>query len=145
MNNREFEKCLARGKIKKFARAKTLVSSELKLAGEDLLTAKDSFSDGNFKWATIQSYYSMFHTAHALLYAKNYREKSHYCLIEAIRALYVSKGLLKFDFIEALKLGKSLRENADYYGDFSDEGTEEMIASAAGFLKTAKNILRRKK
>ncbi|MCK4233738.1 hypothetical protein KAX75_04865 [candidate division WOR-3 bacterium] len=30
----------------------------------------------------------------ALLYAKNYRERSHYCLIVAMRTLYVEKKLL---------------------------------------------------
>jgi len=144
MNSREFEKCLEHGKIKRFAKAKILVSSELKLAAEDLRTAKSSFDEENFKWATIQAYYSMFHAARALLYAKGYREKSHYCLIEAIRDFYVSKNLLNFEFVEALKLGKSLRENADYYGDFSADGAEGMIESAADFLKSARKILRKK-
>jgi uncharacterized protein (UPF0332 family) len=144
MNNPEFEKCLERGRIRKFPKAKTLVSSEIKLAGEDLQTAKGSLAEKNFKWATIQAYYSMFHTARSLLYAKGYREKSHFCLIESIRALYVSKSLLNFKFVETLKLGKSLRENADYYGDFSREGAEEMIESADEFLKEAKKILRKK-
>jgi uncharacterized protein (UPF0332 family) len=114
----EFKKCLERGKIKTFTKAKLLVSKELDLAKEDLKTAKKSFEENNFKWATIQSYYSMFHTARALLYKKGYREKSHFCLIESIRELYVSKELIDFKFVEAMKLGKSLRENADYYGDF---------------------------
>jgi len=144
MNSQEFEKCLERGRIKKFLKAKTLVANELKLAGEDLRTARNSFDEENFKWATIQAYYSMFHTARALLYAKGYRENSHYCLIESIRSLYVSRGLLSFEFVETLKLGKSLRENADYYGDFSGDGAEGMIASAADFLKTARKILRKK-
>ena len=144
MNSRELEKCLERGRIKKFPKAKTLVASELKLAGEDLRSAEGSLADGNFKWATIQSYYSMFHTARALLYAKGYREKSHYCLIESIRSLYVSRSLLSFEFVETLKLGKSLRENADYYGDFSEDGVEGMLSSAAEFLKAARKILRKK-
>lgn len=144
MNSREFEKCLERGRIRKFPKAKTLVSSEIKLAGEDLQTAKGSLAEENHKWATIQSYYSMFHTARALLYAKGYREKSHYCLIESIRSLYVSKGLLSFEFVETLKLGKSLRENADYYGDFSEDGADGMLTSAAEFLKAARKILRKK-
>lgn len=144
MNNPEFEKCLERGRIRKFPKATTLVSGEIKLAGEDLRTARGSLAEENHKWATIQAYYSMFHTARSSLYAEGYREKSHFCLIEFIRALYVSKGLLSFEFVETLKLGKSLRENADYYGDFSREGAGEMITSAGDFLKEAKKILRKK-
>lgn len=144
MNSREFEKCLSRGKIKKFAKAKTLVPNELKLAREDLQAALESSKDRNSKWATIQAYYSMFHTARALLYAKGYREKSHFCLIEAIRSMYVSGNVLSFEFVESLKLGKSLRENADYYGDFSEEGAKEMIFIAEKFLRAAKKILKKK-
>jgi uncharacterized protein (UPF0332 family) len=137
----EFKKCLERGKIKTFTKAKSLVSKELDLAKEDLKTAKKSFEENNFKWATIQSYYSMFHTARALLYKKSYREKSRFCLIESIRELYASKGLINFEFVEAMKLGKSLRENADYYGDFDKSGTESMLENAEYFLKEAKKIL----
>lgn len=41
----------------------------------------------------MQCYYSVFHSARALLYVRNYRERSHHCLIVAIRALYVSEKL----------------------------------------------------
>ena len=75
----------------------------------------------------IQSYYAMFHTARALLYAKNYREKSHFGLIIAIRHLYVETGELSVYFIEALQKGKDLREDADYYDDWSKIGAEEML------------------
>lgn len=54
------------------------------------------------------------------------------------------ENILDFEFIESLKLGKSLRENADYYGDFSADGAEGMIESAADFLKSARKILRKK-
>ena len=84
---------------------------------------------------------SMFHTARALLYAQGYREKSHFCLIEAIRSLYVEKGILSFEFLEALQLGKSLRENADYYGDFSKNDAEKLINIATKFLEETKTIL----
>ena len=141
--NSEFKKCLERGKIKVFSKAKTLVFKELDLAKEDLKTAKKSFKENNYKWATIQSYYSMFHAARALLYKKGYREKSHFCLIESVRELYVSKGLIDFKFIESMKLGKSLRENADYYGDFDKSGTESMLENAGDFLKEAKKILKK--
>ena len=76
----EFERCIEKAKIVAFQKGPSLVSKEVKSAAEDLLSSKESFERGNFKWATIQAYYSMFHTARALVYNKKYREKSHYCL-----------------------------------------------------------------
>ena len=73
--NTKFQKCLQKGLIKSFSRGKTLVKKELKNAKLDLNSARKSFIEKNYKWATIQLYYSMFHSARALLYAKNYREE----------------------------------------------------------------------
>jgi len=83
IKNPEFLECFRKNKIRKFSQGKTLVMKELNIAKQDLLAAKESFNRNSFKWATIQAYYSMFHSARALLYSKNYREKSHYCLIVA--------------------------------------------------------------
>lgn len=143
MKTREFEKCLERGKIKFFSKAVQLVSKELELSKQDLKLAKENFADKNYRWGAVQAYYSMFHSARALIYKKGYREKSHFCLAEALRSLYVSENILDFRFLEALQLGKTLRENADYYGDFDKDGTENLIENAEDFLKEAKKILKK--
>ncbi|MFA4817756.1 MAG: HEPN domain-containing protein [Parcubacteria group bacterium] len=143
MKTKEFEKCLERGKIKIFSRAKQLVSKELDLAKQDLKSSEKSFLGKNYRWATIQAYYSMFHTARALIYQRGYREKSHFCLAEALKSFYVSENILPSRFLEALQLGKSLRENADYYGDFDKAGTESMLESAKDFLRETKKILKK--
>lgn len=143
MSNPNFEDCLKKGKIRKFSRGKALVEKELDSANSDLAAAKESFKDRNYKWATIQTYYSMFHSARALLYNKNYREKSHYCLIEAIRALYIEKRLIGYWLIEALQQAKTLREGADYYSEFSEGGAKNLIGKAKEFLDKTKEILSR--
>lgn len=141
MNNPNFQNCLKKGKIRKFSRGKDLVKKETESAAFDFKAAKESFKDKNYKWATIQTYYSMFHSARALLYNKNYKEKSHYCLIEAIRTLYVEKGLIGHWLIEALQKAKILREGADYYSEFSKEGARDLIEKAGEFLDKVKEIL----
>jgi uncharacterized protein (UPF0332 family) len=143
MVSEELQNCLKHNKIVKLPKAETLVFKELGLAGNDLKYAKESFSNKNYKWTTIQTYYAMFHVARALLYKKGYREKSHYCLIESVRVFYVLEGTLSGEFVEALQLGKLLRENADYYGDFSKENAQEMMATAEKFLKVVKKILKK--
>jgi len=139
--NPEFKKCLDRNKIKTFSRGKSLVAKELDLANSDLDIAKESFKNKSYKWATIQCYYSMFHTARALVYNKGYREKSHYCLSVALRFLYIETKILSFEHLESLDSAHSLRENADYYGNFSLGSAENMIERAGEFLFTAKDIL----
>jgi uncharacterized protein (UPF0332 family) len=136
-----FEDCLKRGKIKEFSQGKELVQKELATAEKDFLDGQEGFRREKYKWTTIQSYYAMFHTARALLYAKNYREKSHFCLIIALRHLYVDTGELPVYFVEALQKGKALREDADYYDDWSKTGAEEMLKLSEELLTKAKEIM----
>ncbi len=141
----EFDKCLKRGKIKPFSRGKGLVSKELEAAENDLQRAQKTFDDADYKWATIQLYYSMFHSARALLYFKNLSEKSHFCLIEAIRTLYVEKKLISVTLLESLQQAKALRADADYYSRWSEAGCQKLLNSAMEFLEKAKEITRAKK
>ena len=138
--SKEFKDCLSSKKITEFTRAKELVTKELAQAESDYDSARDSFDRGIFKWSTIQSYYSMFHSARALLYAQGYRERSHYCLIVAMRALYVDRGSLSHRLVESFQLGKTLRENADYYGEFSKEAAAQLLEDANQFLEAAKKL-----
>jgi uncharacterized protein (UPF0332 family) len=136
-----FEECLKKSRIKEFSQGKALVLKELKTAEQDLIDGKEGFKREKYKWTTIQSYYAMFHSARALLYNNNYREKSHHCLIVALRKLYVDSGKLSAYFIEALQKGKALREDADYYGDWSKVGSNEMLKLAEEFLDKAKELV----
>ena len=143
-SNTKYEECLKKGKIREFSRGKALVSKELSLALSDYNSAEESLERENYKWCTIQTYYSMFHSARALLYSNNLREKSHFCLIEAIRAMYVDKGLLGYELIEAFQKAKRLREEADYYGEFSQENAQDLLYKAKEFLDKTRDILKTK-
>lgn len=137
----EYEDCLKRDKIRPFSRGKGLVHKELLTAASDLEIARKTFEGKGYKWATIQLYYSMFHSARALLYFKNLREHSHFCLIAAIHSLYVETKQLPVTVLEALKKAKNLREEADYYDRWSKEGCEKLLSSAEDFLNKAKHIV----
>ena len=139
--SQEFERCFKKAKIKKFSQGRTLAPKELKLVAEDLKTARETFKDKNYKWSVIQSYYSMFHSARALLYNQNYRERSHFCLVEAIRFLYVEKDLLSTFLLESLVEAKNLREAADYYGDYSPINSKKLLKKAEKFLKKSKELI----
>lgn len=139
--NAEFKECLKRRRIQEFSGGKSLVGKELKIAAKDLKEAKETFDRKQYKWSTIQSYYSMFHSARALLYIRDYRERSHYCLIVALRALYVEKQLLPCSLIESLQNGKRLREEADYADEWSRHGANSLLQAAEKFLTISKKLV----
>ena len=139
--SREFDKCLERGKIKRFTPGKKLAKKEIRLAGEDLKVASKSLTERNYRWSIIQSYYSMFHSARGLLYSKSYREKSHYCLIQAIQFLFVETGILSSALLGSLVEAKNLREAADYYGDFSEINCKKLVKKSEEFLKKAEELI----
>ena len=139
--NQPYQNCLKKGKIKPFSRGKALVAKELETAAADLERAKKTYAEGDYKWATIQVYYAMFHSARALLYAKNLREHSHFCLIVAIKELYVTNKQLPVDLLETLQEAKDLREEADYYHRWSKQGCEKLLKSAREFLSKAKELI----
>ena len=142
MKNKDLKDCLKRDKIVQFAAAKKLAGRELITAQEDLKAALESLKQGNDKWATVQAYYTMFHTARALLYSRGYREKSHYCLIVAMKAMFVEEGLLDIILVEAFQTAKTLRENADYENEFSSDSARALVHKAQMFLARAGAILK---
>jgi len=139
--NREFKQCLESKKIVPFARGKNLVKKELSVAEGDLSDAKAGYENGRYKWSTIQGYYAMFHAARALVYSRGYREKSHYCLAVALRALFVDEGTMDAQLVRDFLNGMNLREAADYQAEFSQSGAKAIIVSADKFIEKATAIL----
>jgi len=137
----QYDDCLKKGRIKPFSRGKALAGKELETAESDHESGMKSLSQKNYKWATIQAYYSMFHTARALLYARNLKEHSHTCLILAIEKLYVNNGKIREEHIESLREAKGLREDADYYSRWSKESSEKLLKSAEAFIKESRKLL----
>ena len=64
-------------RIRKAKISGDMIEKEFAVAESDLASAVRSLRDGDHKWATVQGYYSIFHAARALLFARGYREKSH--------------------------------------------------------------------
>ena len=136
-----FKDCLEKKKIFRFEPAKQLVNLEIEDAQGDLKSAEEDYTQGNFKWATIKGYYSMFHSARALLYSRGYREKGHYCLYLALKAFFVQEKKLDPKLAEDFNNSIILREDADYRRKFSQEGAQAVIEGARRFLKTTKELL----
>jgi uncharacterized protein (UPF0332 family) len=139
--NQEFKQCLDNKKIVPFAGGKSLVKKELSIASSDLSDARAGYENERYKWSTIQAYYAMFHAARALIYSRGYREKSHYCLAIALRALFVDEGAMDTKLARDLLNAMNLREAADYEAKFSQSGAKAIIASAEKFIEKATDIL----
>jgi uncharacterized protein (UPF0332 family) len=139
--DQEFKQCIENKKITPFAAGKKLVNKEISVAQSDLSDAKAGYESRRYKWSTIQAYYAMFHASRALIYSVGYREKSHYCLAVALKALFVAEGKMEAqsarDFLNAM----NLREAADYNAEFSQSGAKAVIASADKFIQKAMEIL----
>ena len=137
----EFEACLEKRKIVKIKPTTEMIKKEVKNARYDLTQSEGSLSRKDYKWASVQAYYSMFHSAKALILHKGYREKSHYCLLVALRELYVKTGELDKEFADNYEMCMDIRHEADYGLTYSDESAKLSVKAAKQLLETAKNIL----
>lgn len=118
-----------------------MILEELKGARYDLERSRKSLKDKDYKWATVQAYYSMFHATRALIYSRGFREKSHRALLTALRELFVRNGQLDREYHDDLRNAMDLREEADYGMVFSEEGAKEVIEKAKKFLDKTGTIL----
>lgn len=107
-----FKRLLREGKLVRIQPDRESVVKEINGAELDLETAGESLRAGNLKWATIQGYYSMFHSVRALSYSRGFREKSHYALLVALRELFSRD--VEASLIQGFEEGMELREAADY-------------------------------
>lgn len=135
-----FNDCLANGRVRMSKETIGLVLKELRISEEDLNEARDGLKNSRWKWSTIQAYYSMFHSARALIYKKGYREKSHFCLKVTLEYLYA--GNVSQYLVDDFQTAKIMRENADYEEHFSDIGAKKIVKSAEEFYLYAKATLK---
>jgi uncharacterized protein (UPF0332 family) len=136
-----YKRCLEMGKIVKFNIGIDMVQKELMTGAEDLNTAKTSLSAKNYKWATIQGYYAFFHAIRALLFLKKLREKSHRCLLEALKALYIDKGQVPPEYYDKFSVAMELRESADYRSAYSENDASRVIQNASQMIRIADRII----
>jgi len=136
------QRLLEERKLLKMRTDRKLVLKEMAAAKADLKDAKESLIIGKSKWATIQGYYSMFHSARALLYDKGFREKSHHALLAAIRELYARD--IERSLIQDFEHGMYLRQEADYGLKFSVSGAQNVIETAEKLFERASSILKTK-
>ena len=78
------DRLVAERKLTRSRVTREMILKEVDGAESDLKAAETSLAREEYKWATIQGYYSVFHSARALLYSRGFREKSHHALLQAM-------------------------------------------------------------
>ncbi len=86
-----FEECIDKGLIKKDPLASERIESSLRIAERFLRSSNRNLEINEYEMAEMAAYSSAFHAARALLFAKGFTERSHFCLGIAIRGLYKGK------------------------------------------------------
>jgi uncharacterized protein (UPF0332 family) len=89
-----------------------------------------------YEMAEMAAYNSAFHAARALLFAKGYTERSHFCLGVALRGLYRGKIIDLLKTFDKIRLS---RHNVQYGGALvSEDEAVFVIDFARDFLVAAK-------
>ncbi len=137
----EFEKCLKNRRIVRIEPTREMLLKEMGNAEYDLSKADNSLLSDDFKWASVQAYYSMFHSAKALVLKKGYREKSHQCLLVALKELYIKPGDLAKDIAADYEMCMDVRHEADYGMIYREESATLSIKAARRLFETATKII----
>ena len=137
----DIKECLEKGFLRKIDVDKRLIKKELAEAEYDLEKAEKTFGEKDFKWCIVKSYYSMFHSARAILFKLGYREKRHFAVSVVLEDLN-KKGRLESKFINDFNAAISSREEADYHYTYSKEIAEHNLIIAKEFLEKIKRLLK---
>ncbi len=118
-----------------------LIEKEIIEARYDLESAENSITARNYKWAIIQSYYSMFHAFRGLLFSRGYKEKSHSGLKFAIKTLFVNYGVISDDIFLDFDFAMKAREMADYSYIYNEKIALNMLESNKKLIGEIENLL----
>jgi len=116
-----------------------LIEKELNEALYDLKSAENSINNKNYKWAIVQSYYSMFHAFRGLIYSRGYKEMSHSGLKRAIKTLFVDYGIISEDIFLEFDSAMKAREMADYSYIYDKYTALNMIESSKKLIYEVEN------
>jgi len=139
------EDLIKRGRIKENFYSKEMYEKEFKIGENDLKSAKESYELGNYKWATIQAYYAIFHAVRSLTFKAGYRESTHVALKQLFKQLYINNEILPSSVYDCFVNGMNLREIADYKETYSKVGAENIINSVEAEMKKIKKIFNAKR
>ena len=117
-----------------------IIEKEINEARYDLKSAENSIDQGNYKWAIVQSYYSMFHAFRGLLFSRGYKEKSHAGLKFAVKSLFVNNGIISENTFAGFDFAMKAREMADYNYIYDEKLASEILESTRDLINELENL-----
>ena len=134
--------CLSKGMIRKEKSAPERVKKSLEIAERFLNSSKKNIGIDELEMAEIASYNSIFHSSRALLFNKKYTERSHICVVIALKELYKDDNEL-LDLLNTFYKIRISRHNIQYGGILIDIVEAEFVYDfAKEFLEKAKKKLK---
>lgn len=113
---------------------------EIRRAADELSAALLLHEKGFYFKSVVSAYYTIYHSAKALLLLKGISPKTHEGVERMFGLYYIKTG--EFDLSAGKALGRlmKMREEADYYPEmpFVQGESEEAIKMASDFLEKAK-------
>ena len=135
------EDCLREGYLRKTSPDPALIEKEFRESEYDLGRAKSALQERDYKWAIIQSYYSMFHAARAALFSLGLKERRHFA-VQIVLEHLAKEGKLESEYLDYFSACMEAREDADYRYFYSEESSEHSLNMAGEFLTRMKKLLR---
>ena len=137
-----FNDCLSKGFIKKDPLARERVTTSFEIAHRFLSSAQKNLDINEFEMAELASYNAIFHAARLLLFQKGYIERSHLCVIIALKELYKDNT----SFIEALFTFDKIRitrHNVQYQGTLVKKNEAQFVLDfAKKFLEQTQYLVK---
>lgn len=130
----DFKGCIKKGLIKRNKIVKNRIKKSLEISKKFLGSANKNFKIQEYETSVMVAYNSIFHSCRALLFNKEYSEKSHFCLSLALKSLYKKdkKLMRSLRAIDKIRLS---RHEIQYRGEIANKGEAKFV------LDVAKNLL----
>ena len=138
------DECMREGFLKRIKPGEREIQKELEESEKDFRDSQESLNSGKYKWCIIQAYYSMFHSARAVVFSYGYNERRHFAIAVVLEQL-VREGKLESSFVGDFKSAMFTREEADYEASYSKERAEQILGIAQEFNRRMRKLLSSRK
>ena len=129
----DIKECTEKGYLVRIEDTNNLIKKEFDEAEYDLEKSKKAFEDEDYKWCIVKAYYCIFHSARAVLFKLNLREKRHFAIGIVLEELN-KNGKLESKYVNYFNAAVSSREDADYHYIYSRNIAEHTIEIAEEFI-----------
>src|SRR3989344_1919807 len=135
------DELVSKGFLTKTKSDKKQIEGSLQIAQRFIERAEGNVKIGLWDVAFLMSYNSMFHSARALLFRMNLKERSHQAMITGLKELYADNKPI-VEFLNTLSSYKTARNAIQYGGGLCLEvDAVEALKDAKRFLEEADKIL----